>query len=313
MSEIQATITLRSKEKTLSCKETLVLGSRTTFTFVDEKGVQLEEDGWAVLRNVLPPRIEAAATDGIDVAAFDFVQGVQTTDVLKDGALVWKLSYLPVGTVTTLSMTVVLSGGVVAMGEVAVLVPTIAEITNTPPWDPMERVALFKGQKGNPGVDIGNKPPDEYMPKDVRVYINEDGLATTIREVPLKPKDGMVLTTYTPEVEEGEEGEDAEPVADYRWEKPTYPLIRDVPSVSGGSEVQVLITTVNPETGARDYQWGALPLPTVLPRALAINNGELQLVGYTLNSSTMQWEETNTVLSSISLTTHSADHTEGVL
>lgn len=183
-------VDVRERDKTLSCGETLTLGSTCLFSFYRD-GAALDEAGYAVLR--IPRGCFPGSPPGpYGLGAFRINE---PTDVLKEPWLVNALRKLPVGTVTPLSMTLVTAEGVAAEGTVEVLVATVAEITIPRPDDPQERVAMFRGERGRSGVEVLEGDPVPEMDPQIKVAINAQATATTIREVPECPGDAKAPTT----------------------------------------------------------------------------------------------------------------------
>lgn len=188
-------IDIRERDKSLSCKETLTLGSVCRFTFCRD-GEPLADEGYAVLR--IPRCAFPGSPPGpYGLGAFHFVDGVSgDEDILKEPWLVQRLRFLPVGTVVQLSMTVVTGEGVCAEGSIDVLVATVAEIKQGTLHDPGERVAMFRGERGHPGIELVEGEPTPEMDPSIRAAINMNGIPDVIREVPTCPADATDAATY---------------------------------------------------------------------------------------------------------------------
>lgn len=183
-------IDMMEREKSLQCSELVTVGSICSFTLYRD-GTKLDEDGYVIFRLIGCPPTPGSPPGPYGLGAVAFTAGeTGETDVMKEGWLVDKLRFLPVGTVVQISVTVVTEGeGTAALGTMDVLVPTVAEITERQPWSPYERVAMFRGEQGMPGVALTEgDPPDEIDPQ-IRVAVNKDGLPDTLREVPPCPAD----------------------------------------------------------------------------------------------------------------------------
>lgn len=188
-------IDLRERDKSLSCKETLTLGSICRFMFYRD-GESLPEEGYAVLR--IPKCAFPGSPPGpYGLGAFHFRDGDSgDTEILKEPWLVERLRYMPVGTVVQLSMTIVTGEGVCAEGFLDVLIATVAEIKPNLLHDPGERVAMFRGERGHPGIELVDEDPAPEMNPSIRAAINVKGVADVIREVPTCPKDATDASSY---------------------------------------------------------------------------------------------------------------------
>ena len=180
------------REKTLQCSELVTVGSVCAFTIYRD-GAKLADDGYLIFRLMppCPPPMPGSPPGPYGLGAVAFEQGeTGETDIMKEAWLVDKLRFLPVGTVAQISVTVVTEGeGTAALGVMNVLVPTVAEITERKPWAPYERVAMFRGEQGMPGVATVNGDPHNEIDPQIRVAVNVDGKEDVIREVPPCPED----------------------------------------------------------------------------------------------------------------------------
>lgn len=183
-------IDMMEREKTLQCSELVTLGSVCAFTLYRD-GTKLTEDGYIIFRLIGCPPTPGSPPGPYGLGAVAFTKGdTGETDILKEEWLVGKLRHLPVGTVIQVSVTVVTEGeGTAALGTMDVLIPTVAEITERKPWSPYERVAMFRGEQGMPGVLTDSGDPVDEIDGQIRVYVNKDGLPDLLREVPPCPED----------------------------------------------------------------------------------------------------------------------------
>lgn len=185
---------IRERDKRLSCRETLALASLCTFS-VYRDGAALERDGFLIFRlmKCITPGSPPDDMGYYGLSAVEYTQGVSAESaVLREWWLVNLLCHLPVGTVTQLAVTAVdKEEGVIGEGTVDILVGTVAEVTKAPYYDPEERLALFKGERGAPGVAVVDDDPTEIaVDPGVSVAVNRNGLDDFIREVPPCPESG---------------------------------------------------------------------------------------------------------------------------
>lgn len=275
-------IDLRERDKTLSCKETLVLGSTCAFTFYRD-GAPLADSGYAILR--IPKGRFPASPDGpYGLGAFPFADGASDeTDILKDAWLVNVLRWLPVGTVTQLSMTVVTAEGVCAEGSLDILVATVAEITTPDLHDPEERIAMFEGQRGKPGVELVAGEPSTSMDPSIRVAVNVKGVPEKLREVPPCPEMSERPTTFD-----------------------TVYVLAALPGGKYEWRLLPLPTIVYPNLGD-------------LPGRIAMRKTKDDPPTWSLVQTTMRWrgsgyqEDENAYAASIATIDHVDDHSDGVL
>lgn len=284
-------IDLRERDKSLTCKEILTLGSVCCFSFFRD-GQALEEDGYAILR--IPTGCAPGSPPGpYGLGVFQFSQGKSSDEepILMEWWLVNRLRFLPIGTVTQLSMTVVTEEGVIAEGMLDVLVATVARITTPELHDPEERVAMFRGERGKPGVELVAGEPSTGMDPSIRVAVNTDGIPTVIREVPPCPKDVSPSD-----------------VSDY-------------------SKIYVLAALTPPSAEHPDGTYGWVHLPKVkvemnpgdLPGKIMMEQGEagaweLRQKMMKWNAETQRYEEDNTrSAATIYTVDHVSDHSDGVL
>lgn len=182
---------IRERDKRLSCRETLALASLCTFS-VYRDGAALERDGFLIFRlmKCMTPGSPPDDKGYYGLSAVEYTQGVSAESaVLREWWLVNLLCHLPVGTVTQLAVTAVdKEEGVIGEGTVDILVGTVAEVTKAPYYDPEERLALFKGERGHPGVEfVHGSPEGKLLDPAVSVAIDVEAKEDKIRDVPPCP------------------------------------------------------------------------------------------------------------------------------
>lgn len=250
---------IRERDKRLSCKETLALASLCTFS-VYRDGDALERDGWLIFRlmKCITPGSPPDDMGYYGLSAVQYTNGVSgESAVLREWWLVNLLCHLPVGTVTQLAVTAVdKEEGVIGEGVVDVLVGTVAEVTKAPYYDPEERLALFKGERGHPGVEfVYGKPADaSALDPAVSVAINVEAEEERIRDVPPCPLNvgdtQYVLTASSTD-------------NSYSWQPPPVPVpkvpnLGDLPGkvkmVQSGSSWKFVQTTYKFNENAQRYE-----------------------------------------------------------
>lgn len=250
---------IRERDKRLSCKETLALASLCTFS-VYRDGAALERDGWLIFRlmKCITPGSPPDDMGYYGLSAVQYTNGVSAESaVLREWWLVNLLCHLPVGTVTQLAVTAVdKEEGVIGEGVVDILVGTVAEVTKAPYYDPEERLALFKGERGHPGVEfVYGKPADaSALDPAVSVAINVEAEEERIRDVPPCPRnvgDTQYVLTASPTDNS------------YSWQPlpvpvPKVPDLGDLPGkvkmVQSGSSWKFVQTTYKFNVNAQRYE-----------------------------------------------------------
>lgn len=272
---------IRERDKRLSCRETLALASLCTFS-VYRDGAALERDGFLIFRlmKCMTPGSPPDDKGYYGLSAVEYTQGVSAESaVLREWWLVNLLCHLPVGTVTQLAVTAVdKEEGVIGEGVVDILVGTVAEVTKAPYYDPEERLALFKGERGHPGVAVVDNDP-EFTVTDpgVCVAVNRNGLDDIIREVPPCPESGY---------------EEDHPYVLVAHADGSYGWYKWIPRAE-------------------------LSAPGDLPGKIYIDNTTLQLMQNTMkwNAKSQRYEENSAVYQGSQIPTigHVNDHSDGVL
>lgn len=272
---------IRERDKRLSCRETLALASLCTFS-VYRDGAALERDGFLIFRlmKCITPGSPPDDKGYYGLSAVEYVQGVSAESaVLREWWLVNLLCHLPVGTVTQLAVTAVdKEEGVIGEGVVDILVGTVAEVTKAPYYDPEERLALFKGERGHPGVAVVDDDPDNTsVDPGVCVAVNRNGLNDFIREVPPCPESGY---------------EEDHPYVLVAHSDGSYGWYKWIPRAE-------------------------LSAPGDLPGKIYIDNTTLQLMQNTMkwNAKSQRYEENSAVYQGSQIPTigHVNDHSDGVL
>lgn len=275
---------IRERDKRLSCRETLALASLCTFS-VFRDGAALERDGWLIFRlmKCITPGSPPDDMGYYGLSAVQYTNGVSAESaVLREWWLVNLLCHLPVGTVTQLAVTAVdKEEGVIGEGVVDILVGTVAEVTKAPYYDPEERLALFKGERGHPGIAfVEGKPlPQSELDPAVSVAIDMNAEQEKIRDVPPCP------------------------VGSYDENKP-YVLVAYQDGTYGWAKIPDVKVTLP-------------PLGSIPGKIKMVKSGN----SWSLKQTTYNWDETRNLFvededqysASVPTTDHINDHTDGVL
>lgn len=266
------------RTKRLSCRETLTLGSVCSFTLY-RGGKQVERNGWFIFR-LVKQLLPASPEDMRGLGACDYEAGVaQNCAVLKEWWLVNCLRKLPVGVVVQIAVTAVDDEeGVVGEGYVDVLIATVAEVTEPKTYDPNERAALFRGERGAPGVVVvPNEGALEDVEDETKVAVSQEGFGDVIREVP--PCSGETYKGKVLLANGDKEGS-------YYW--------GDIPEQ----------TAVVPPLGQ---------IPGKIKIVGSEGNWRLVQSAYTWNADAGRFEDSGGEIASIPMVDHVGDHTDGLL